>query len=98
MLERVYMILQFGVLTRKFFSVLGFFSWEVGCYSVDIYKNVFPAFFSMTLYKFADIFHFYGIVVIYTIPTLMVTFSSNIARSIYFQGYFRLFVLVAEEF
>lgn len=52
----------------------------------------------MALYKFADIFHFYGIVVIYTIPTLMVTFSSNIARSIYFQGYFRLFVLVAEEF
>lgn len=92
------MILQFGVLTRKFFSVLGFFSWEVGCYSVDIYKKCLSCFFSMALYKFADIFHFYGIVVIYTIPTLMVTFSSNIARSIYFQGYFRLFVLVAEEF
>lgn len=52
----------------------------------------------MALYEFADIFHFYNIVVIYKIPSLMVTSSSNIARFIYFQGYFCLFVLVAEEF
>lgn len=52
----------------------------------------------MALYEFADIFHFYGIVVICKISSLMITSSSNITRSIYFQGYFCLFVLVAEEF